>query len=214
MPVKGGYLLAAGGGALLLWAGFRGKKWTDALRAITKGQDPRATLTSYPITTSSAAFNTSSGEAAVGASGAITQTGQAIASDAMSYNGAPYVWAGAPGPHGVGPWDCSSFCNAVIGRDLGLAIPLYKPGSYHGQTHGPPTGVWLVWTGAFTIKKQDTAPGDLCVWQTHMGIAISNDQYISAYDTQEGVRVKTIHGGGPFGEVVFIRRLKAVTARG
>jgi cell wall-associated NlpC family hydrolase len=208
MPVKAGYLIAAGGGAVLLWAGFKGKKWTSALRDITTGKNPQTDTTAYPIVTSPAAYST--GVAASGAN-VNAETSSAIANDALQYVGAPYVWGGAPGPHGVGPWDCSSFVNAVVGRDLGMAIPMYKAGNYHGQTHGPATGVWLVWTGAFTIKAQDRIAGDIVVWQTHMGIATSQAEYVSAYDTQKGVTHQAISGGGPFGEVAFTRRLKGVT---
>jgi len=214
MPVKASYLIAAGGGALLLWSGIRGKKWSDVVRNLITGKPPTATTTAYQITTSPAAFSTGSQlTAGVPASGALTATGQAIASDAMSYEGAGYTWGGVPGAHGR-TWDCSSFVNAVVGRDLHLAIPMYKPGSYNGQSHGPVTGIWLVWTGCFTIKRQDAAPGDIVVWPTHMGIVINPGQMISAYDTARGTTVTSIHGGGPIGEVYVIRRLKAVTARG
>jgi|SRR5215472_6782772 len=210
MPIKASYLVLAGGGAVLLWGGFKGKSIPDAFRNVVQGRDPTIATTAFPIETSQAAYSATG----VAAGGSQTSTGNAIADDARRYRGAPYVWAGVPGPHGVGPWDCSSFSNAVIGRDLGLAIPLYRAGTYHGQAHGPATGVWLVWTGAFTIHPANTLAGDLCVWQTHMGIATGPTSYISAYDSQEGVVEKPIAGGGPSFEKLFVRRLKAVTVRG
>jgi len=213
MPVKASYLFAAGGGAILLWSGFRGKNASQVLRSIMAGKNPQTVTTAYPITTSPAAFTTPS-NTGVAASASASTTGTWIAQDAQRYIGAGYVWGGVPGPSGVGPWDCSSFSNAVIGRDLKLAIPLYKPGTYHGQSHGPTTTVWLVWSGAFTINRADTAPGDLCIWQSHMGIAVSATRYVSAYDSQEGTIERNIQGGGPPLEKLFIRRLKAVTARG
>jgi cell wall-associated NlpC family hydrolase len=211
MPIKASYLILGGGGAILLWGGFKGKSIPDAFRNIVEGKDPTLATTAYPIETSPAAYSTAAG---VAAAGGPSPTGDAIAEDARKYIGAPYVWAGAPGPHGVGPWDCSSFSNAVIGRDLGLAIPLYAAGTYHGQSHGPATGIWLVWSGAFTINANDREAGDLCIWQTHMGIATSPTNYVSAYDTQQGVIERPIAGGGPSFEKLFTRRLKAVTARG
>lgn len=48
MPVRGGYLLAAGGGALLLWSGFRGRNWSDSLRNLIAGK-PLPTSQSNPI---------------------------------------------------------------------------------------------------------------------------------------------------------------------
>ena len=210
MPVKGGYLLAAGGGAILLWSGFKGKSWSTVLRSVVSGKNPNAVTSSYPIISSSAAFtNTDNlGGTAVAAHASASATGDNIAQDAMRYIGAGYVWGGVPGS-GQGHWDCSSFANAVIGRDLGLAIPGFKAGAYHGQSHGPTTLVWLAWTGAFTIKKQDMAPGDLAVWQTHMGIITSPGHMVSAQDQQLGTRETTISGGAPFGEKLFVRRLKA-----
>src|SRR5215831_13559536 len=212
MPVKGGYLLAAGGGAILLWSGFKGKKWSAVLRNIISGRSPQSTITSYPIGTAPAAFTTPNdltGGVGVAAHQHATQTGENIAGDAQQYIGAGYVWGGAPGS-GQGHWDCSSFANAVIGRDLGMAIPLYKAGAYHGQSHGPTTVVWLTWSGAFTIKRQDASPGDLAIWQTHMGIIIDNGQHmVSALDQQDGTKQTTISGGAPFGEKLFVRRLKA-----
>ena len=213
MPIKSGYLIAAGGGALLLWSGIQGKNFSTVLRDLISGKKPKqisAELTAYPIQTSPAAF---SADAGVSASGATTSTGSAIADDALQYNGAGYTWGGVPGATGR-TWDCSSFVNAVVGRDLHLAIPLYKPGSYHGQSHGPTTGIWLVWSGAFTIHRANAAPGDIVVWPTHMGIVTGPGRMISAYDTARGTIETSIGGGGPIGEMYIIRRLKAVTARG
>jgi cell wall-associated NlpC family hydrolase len=211
MPVKGGYLLAAGGGVILVWSGIRGKKWTSVLRDVISGKRPQAETTAYAIQTAPGAFD--SGESAVPAHGVTGALGASIVSDALQYQGAGYVWGGAPGS-GAGHWDCSSFVNAVVGRDLGLAIPLNKPGSYRGQSHGPNTLVWLAWTGAFRIKRRDAAPGDLAIWQTHMGIITDNGKHcISAHDPQDGTTVTTIDGTAPRGEVLIVRRLKAVTPR-
>jgi len=212
VAIKAGYLLAAGGGGLLLWSGFTGRNWTKTLRAVIQGQDPTQLAQDQSIITSPAAY-TSQSNVGVPAHGAASATGMAIAQQAQQYIGSGYVWGGAPGS-GSGNWDCSSFTNAVVGRDMGLAIPLYKPGTYHGQSHGPTTGIWLVWSGAFTIHRQDAAPGDLAVWQTHMGIFVSNSQIVSALNQSLGTRQTTVSGAAPFGEKLFVRRLKAVTAHG
>jgi cell wall-associated NlpC family hydrolase len=208
MSVKPGILVVTAGGIVLTWSAITGKQWDQVLRYILSGRDPRQAPDKYTIQGTSP-----SDSGAVPAHGATGALGTDISSDAQQYQGAGYVWGGAPGT-GSGNWDCSSFANAVIGRDLGLAIPLYKPGAYHGQAHGPNTLVWLVWSGAFTIKRQDAEPGDLAVWQTHMGIIIDNGVHmISALDPALGTRVTTIHDGAPRGEIVRIRRLKAVTSQ-
>lgn len=207
MPAKGMYLLAAGGGAVLLWSGLKGKKWSETLRNIISGKNPAITATSYPITTAPGAFLPDS-TGAVAAHASVTGTSSNIAQDVMRYVGTGYTWGGVPAK-GLDNHDCSSLVNEVIGWDLGLAIPGYKAGTYHGQSHGPSTVVWLVWTGAFTIKKQDMAPGDLAIWQTHMGIIVGPNEMVSAQDQQLGTRRTTISGGAPFGEKLFVRRLKA-----
>lgn len=209
MPVKAGYLLAAGGGAILLYSGLKGKAWTSTLKNVISGK-PITKATDYPITTAPAAFD-STGVAASGAN--VGQSSSVLAQDALSYVGHwTYVWGGAPGSGTRG--DCSSFMNAVIGRDNHLAIPLYKAGAYHGQSHGPPTTVWLVWTGCFTIHRNDAGPGDLAVWQTHMGMFTDNGHVVSALDPADGVKNLLVHEAAPFGEILVCRRLKAVTAHG
>lgn len=212
MPIKGGYLLAAGGGAVLLWSGIRGKKWSDALRMIISGQDPRTALTAYSITTAPAAFSTAAGvdSTAVAAHGTAGPVGDAIASSveeiAPHYH---YVFGGVPAN---GVVDCSSLINEGVAR-IGLAIPMYKAGTYKGTTHGPATLVWLVWTGCFTIKRKDAARGDLAVWQTHMGVFTDSGHILAAHDPTDGISVTTVADAGPGGgEIMVVRRFKAVTA--
>lgn len=52
MPVKGGYLAMTGVGALFMYSGLKGKKFSDALRAVIAGQSPTSTGQSNPIGTS------------------------------------------------------------------------------------------------------------------------------------------------------------------
>jgi len=209
MPVKGVYLASAGIGAIILYAGFKGKKWTDVTHSIISGQSPTATQGAYPITTSPVAYQSGSGSFgyggySIGTGG--TASGEAIGQDALKYQGASYVWAGAPGS-GAGHWDCSSFCNAVIGRDLGMAIPMYAPGKYIGQAHGPNTIIWLAWPGARRVSQP--SPGVLVIWQTHMGICLGGDKMISALNGQLGTQVTTISEAAPPGEIKTFKQLKA-----
>lgn len=211
MPVKGLYLAAGGIGSVMLYAGFKGKKWTDVTHALVGGENPQNVAQSYGIQTEPAAFQPTQAAGYGGSFGGIgggTATGQQIAEDALLYKGAGYVWAGAPGGgHAEGHWDCSSFCNAVIGRDLHMAIPMYKGGSYNGQAHGPSTLIWLAWPGCRRIPRAEASAGDLAIWQTHMGIVIDNNHMISAQDAQLGTNVSSIIG--PPGEIVTIKQLVA-----
>lgn len=213
MPVKGVYLAGAGIGSVMLYAGFKGKKWTDVTHALVGGENPSNVGQSYGITTSPAAFEptqTASYGGSFGGIGGGTATGQQIAEDALLYKGAGYVWAGAPGGgHAEGHWDCSSFANAVIGRDLHMAIPMYGAGKYNGQAHGPNTIIWLAWPGAKRVPLHEASAGDLAIWQTHMGIVVDNLHMISALNSQIGTQVTTINGGAPPGEIVTIKQLVA-----
>ena len=190
-------------GSVFLYAGISGKSIPSALQLIIQGKDPRRAKAANPITGAPAVPAVSAGNFGSG-------SGDAIAADALRYQGAGYVWGGAPA-QGMGNWDCSSFANWVIGHDIGLAIPGYPPGgAYTGATHGPPTVAWLPWPGCDTIGHDGAVaqPGDLAVWETHMGICLGPNQMISAQNPNDGTQVSAINGFIP--EILFIRRLKAV----
>jgi cell wall-associated NlpC family hydrolase len=198
--VPGTAVGATAAGMLLIWSGIKGRRVTDSLRSLISGQQP-ASVNAYPVT---ASFDpAAAGGAAVAAGG--TASGSAIASDALKYQGAGYVWGGAPAK-GTGNWDCSSFANWVLGHDLGIAIPGYPAGSYAGAAHGPTTLQYLGYGTAVAGGAAAAQPGDLCVWQTHMGIATGGGQMISALNPSLGTRVTTIAGGAPGLEVLFVRR--------
>lgn len=202
MPVKGGYLLLAGTGGLLLWSGLKGKSWSTVAKDILSGKNPKASLTAFTIqpgTAQSEGFG-----ANIGSGGPVS----GAAGDFERYVGVvPYVWAGAT-PRG---WDCSGSSNWVWNHDLGHAIPGYpKPHSFNGRTHGPATGMWMLWLPfhASKIKRASVQQDDICLWQTHMGIAADNQNYISAFDRQEGTVRKPIDGGGPTGEFATFWRFR------
>jgi cell wall-associated NlpC family hydrolase len=188
---------ATAGGALLIYSGIRGYAVSASLRAVLSGHTPAGQAQAAPIV---AQYDATAAAAAAGG------TDSAIADDALKYQGAGYVWGGAPGT-GSGHWDCSSFANAVIGRDLGRAIPGYAAGAYHGQAHGPTTLQWLLTGTRVPGGASAAAAGDLCVWQTHMGIATGGGNMISALNPSLGTKVTTIGGGAPRGEVLVVRRL-------
>lgn len=60
MPVKGGYLIIAAGGGILLWSGIKGHKWSTVLRDVISGQKIPSTQ-ELAITSSSAAYGYGSG---------------------------------------------------------------------------------------------------------------------------------------------------------
>ena len=177
-------------GGVLVFSGVENTTITQVFRSLSKGQAPVAGPQSQ--------LNISTTAAVSG------NTNSSIANDALRYQGAGYVWGGAPA-QGIGNWDCSSFVNWVVGHDLGMAIPGYGAGSYAGTSHGPTTILWFSWNGARTISRGQCQAGDLVCFVTHMGIAVSGSQFISAEDPARGTRVDAIDGF--MAEPMLIRRL-------
>jgi cell wall-associated NlpC family hydrolase len=201
--INGLALGSVAAGSVFLFAGIKGYSVTQTLQVIVSGRSPAGQAQVNPISGTPPLAASASGNLGSG-------TGAAIAADALKYAGRfPYAWGGAPAS---GSSDCSGFCNWVIGHDQGLAIPFYKVGGYNGSSHGPATMTWLAWAGCTTVSHSgaDAVPGDLCIWQTHMGIAIGGGQMISAQNPQSGTQVSGIDGFVP--ELLFIRRLRAVGA--
>ncbi len=180
-------------GIILVWAGIDNVTIPDALRTLIKGQ---------PLSQSSSGYGTSFAATAAsttddGSDG--SADGSAIASDALKYNGAGYVFGGAPA-NGIGDWDCSSFVNWVCGHDLSLAIPGDAAGTYTGTSHGPVVAQWSAWSGLTTVGTDgtDAEPGDIVTFglTVHMGIATGSNAMISAQDEALGTGLSAINGLG------------------
>lgn len=132
--------------------------------------------------------------------------GASIASAAEAFQGIPYKWGGYLPSTG---WDCSGFVNYVLGSALSMTLP----GGYHytGKAHGPVAAQYLTWSGAYTVGSP--LAGDLCVWETHIGIALSGTSMISALDPSYGTAITPIKGFGPAGELLVYRRVTASGAQ-
>lgn len=163
-------VVAAGAGALVLWSAMKGVSVTSGLRSLLTGKQP-STANVEPAGGLGIQTIGDTGGSSGGGSGA---TGSAIADHAMSYVGQGHVYRwGGGSPSG---WDCSGFCNWVIGHDLGASIPGHRDGRYSG--HGPTTLQWAVF-GQHVPSGQEQ-PGDLVVWPTqHMGIVSGGGQMIN-----------------------------------
>src|ERR1700685_663172 len=66
MPVKGGYLLLAGAGGLLLYSGVKGKSFSSAFRNLLSGKAPSTAANANTLT------STSANAAAIASTGAVT----------------------------------------------------------------------------------------------------------------------------------------------
>jgi cell wall-associated NlpC family hydrolase len=180
VPVNGIAVTSVAAGSILVWSGIKGWNVTRTVGEIISGQTPKGSNVN-PLTNSDS----------FSGGGGVINSPSDIANDAQKYNGHAYSYGGAPGKDGKSPWDCSSFVNWVIGHDFNHSIP--GAANFDGSSHGPPTGLWMAWPGMKHVSQQIQA-GDIIVWATHMGIAISSTQMISALNSQLGTRVTEIHG--------------------
>lgn len=169
-------------GILLVWSGVKGWSIFGTLGDLVKGRQPEQ-ANSLPLSLG-------------GSISGVPGTGATFAAEALQYQGHAYRFGGAPGRDGTGPWDCSSFVNYVIGVRFLQSIPGYKAGGYDGTSHGPATGQWAVWPGLAPISRDQVAVNDVIVWPGHMGIAISNQQYVSALNPEAKTAIRTIDGQG------------------
>ena len=203
MAVDGLGIAYAAAGGVLLAAGYRGARVSDAFRAVLAGQPVPAggvPVSGYSGAAGTPAGGTAAAAAAAGSSSDFVRT-------AARYEGSRYVWGGAPGTtHGTDKGtDCSGFVNMVIGRDLGMAIPGYAAGAYDGSAHGPSTLSWNAWHGVTRLGKYGSAgvtpqPGDLLMWATHIGFYTGAGTMISSLSTRFGVTTSPAATSGPAGE--------------
>lgn len=128
--------------------------------------------------------------------------GGSIASAIEAFTGSPYKWGGYL-PSG---WDCSGCVNYVLGNVLGMTLP--GGYVYTGKAHGPVAAQYLTWSGAHTVSASSAAAGDLCVWETHIGVYLGAGKMCSALDPAYGTAV-TPTSYGPPGEVMVYRRVTA-----
>jgi len=129
---------------------------------------------------------------------------QAIAADALRYQGKGYVYGGdcSGGP---GDWDCSSFLTWVLGRDLRMTLPgggRWGDPGYPTSAHGPVVLDYSRWDAAVPVS--DPQRGDLVIWpgsgpNGHIGVVLGPDRMISALNPEVGTVVTPIDGYGPRG---------------
>jgi hypothetical protein len=156
MPVKGGYLLAAGGGVILVWSGLRGKSWSAALRDVISGKKPEhlqttAAIISSPQAATAGGLSTPSDLPAGGSSAKNKAIGRALA--------APYGWStGAQWNALVALWTRESGWNnrAKNAGSGAYGIPQALPASKMGAAANPPlssAGAQIRW-GLSYIKQR------------------------------------------------------------
>lgn len=204
---KGAAIGVGAVGFLLVWSGIDNAGVLSSVRDLLAGNRPT------PGPRQSFQFGANGLPGANGSTGgSVPASASDIANAFLKYEGkVPYVWGGAS-PKG---WDCSGSVNYVLCHDLQMGIPGgIKGGQFTGSSHGPTTLQYLTWSGAKGVPGNVAQAGDLCCWQTHIGIAVDPNNYISAYDTADGTVVKPIASGGPIGEKLFVRRIASSSVPG
>lgn len=198
-PIVPVMLLMIGG--YIAWFGVHYFKsdtvWpTDPIKSVLQGKGLTAVTTNeeqaQKVNLANYIAQYTGGTSSSSSTGSNGQTNSAIANDALKYVGSGYVYGGNASK--VGDWDCSSFVSYVLGHDLGIGLPggsWGQPG-FPPNTHGPTTGTYALWGTA--LNQQEVQPGDLVVWSSHMGIAISNSEIVSAQDEKLGVGTSSIAG--------------------
>jgi hypothetical protein len=192
MAINGIALSSIAAGSLLVWSGIKGWNLTTTAAQVITGKVPSGSEVNA-LTNADAISGSSSTSG-----GGVTPSGNAMADKIQTYIGHAYTYGGAPGKNGTDPWDCSSCINWIVGHDFNHAIP--GASNYDGTSHGPPTGSWLVWPGLKHIPFEQCQAGDIIVWVTHMGMAISPTTMVSALNSSLGTRESGINGtaSGPF----------------
>lgn len=193
--LNGAAIALGAGGAVIWYSGIKNAGIADTLRALVKGQPVTGSATGSVASVAEAAGQevaaavANSGGSETSAAGgedsseAIGDTqaalNAAIAADVRKYLGDPYATDAA----GPSKFDCSGLVTWVLHHDLGLTLP--------SNTHTV-TGQFYTWKGAATKKRAECIAGDLVCWAGHIGIAISNSQFINAPTLGENVKISTI----------------------
>jgi len=153
MPVKGGYLLVAGGGAIVLWSGIRGHKWSSVLRDVISGK-PLPKTPEMAITSSSAAFQTGGTGGGVTGSAASTALGGNKTKNLAIGGTLATAYGWGPGTTNwkalVQLWDQESgWDNHATNSSSGAyGIPQALPASKMGRLANPPissAGAQISW---------------------------------------------------------------------
>lgn len=204
--INGRAIAAIGAGVAFCYSGITGRSILQSIQAIIQGKSPTTVANTTPIQ------GTGNPNAQAQPAGNISGggvNGSALANMALANVGHAYLYGGAPGPNGSNPWDCSSAVSWWIGHQMSHAIPggSWAAVTANGSQHGPATGSYNSWSGAKVIPRSQLGAGDLCCWDTHIGIALNNTQMVSALNPSLGTAVTGVENGGPGGETLTCRRI-------
>lgn len=97
-------------------------------------------------------------------------SGQAVIDYACQFIGNPYVWGGTSLTDGA---DCSGFVQSVYAH-FGVSLPRT---SYEQRSAG------------YEVSYEDAQPGDLILYDGHVGLYIGNGQIVNAMNEAQGIGI-------------------------
>lgn len=101
---------------------------------------------------------------------ALSGSGQAVVDYACQFIGNPYVWGGTSLTNGA---DCSGFVQAVF-ANFGISLP---------------RTTWDQENVGIGVSYEEALPGDLILYEGHVGIYMGNGQIINAMNESDGIGV-------------------------
>ncbi len=115
---------------------------------------------------------------------AASSGGQAVVDYACQFIGNPYVWGGTSLTNGA---DCSGFVQAVFAH-FGISLPR----TTWDQEH--------VGTG---VSYNEALPGDIILYDGHVGIYMGNGQIVNAMNESDGIGICS----ATYANIITVRRL-------
>lgn len=123
-------------------------------------------------------------EEAAAAEAQSVASGQEVIDYACQFIGNPYVWGGTSLTDGA---DCSGFVQSVYAH-FGISLPRT---SYEQRSAG------------YEVSYEDAQPGDLILYEGHVGLYIGNDQIVNAMNEAQGIGISS----ATYTNIVAVRRI-------
>lgn len=116
--------------------------------------------------------------------GTVEERGKRVVDYAKQFLGNPYVWGGTSLTEGA---DCSGFVQSVY-RKFGVKLP---------------RTTWDMENAGIEVTYDEILPGDLILYEGHVGIYIEENQIINAIDEENGIGISPAF----FTDIITIRRV-------
>ena len=115
---------------------------------------------------------------------ALAGSGQAVVDYACQFIGNPYVWGGTSLTDGA---DCSGFVQSVF-ANFGISLP---------------RTTWDQENVGIGVSYEEALPGDLILYEGHVGIYMGNGQIVNAMNEADGIGICS----ATYAPIVTIRRV-------